>query len=279
MARTIDEIQQTMIDAIAADPILAPVSTDTSKTARWRVWTRIVATCAWVVETLYDTFKGEVNEIIAEKKPHNTRWYASIAKDFQYGDSLPDDSDKYDNTGLTDDEVEASKIIKYSAVTESGDGTVRVKVAKQTTDLTPLSSPELDSFKEYMARVKDAGVVLQIDSLPADLIRASIKIYYDPLILDSTGARIDGSDSEPVQNAFDAFLKNLPFNGTFVLTYLLAALQEVEGVVIPSIVTCETKYGAFAFASVDVKYVPDAGYLRLNAPTDLTITFIAQSQL
>ena len=279
MARSIDEIQQSMVDAIAADPVLAPVSTSTSKTALWLLWTRIVAACAWTVEVLYDTFIGEVNETIATLKPHTLRWYASIAKKFQYGYSLPADDDVYDNSALTEDEIAASLIITYAAVTEGNDKVLRVKVAKQTTDLTPLSDPEKTSFTEYMERVKDAGVKLQIDSLPADSLKIGLKIYYDPLKLNASGARIDGSSTTPVQDAIETFLKNLPFNGTFVLTYLLQAIQEVQGVVIASIVTAETKYAGFPFVSVDVKYVPDAGYLRFANPGDLTITFIPQSVL
>jgi hypothetical protein len=279
MARSIDEIQQTLLDQITSDPVLSTTATNTSKVAFYRLWTRIVAVCGWTIEVLMDTFQGEVNEKIAQLKPHGLKWYATIAKKFQYGYTLPSDSDVYDNTGLTDDQIAASQIVKYSAVTEGTDKQLRIKVAKANTDLTPLTVGELSAFSEYMARVKDAGVGLNIESNTPDNLRLSLKIYYDPLILDSTGARIDGSDDTPVQTAVDTFLKNLPFNGTFVIAYLVQALQKVSGVVIPSVVSCETKYGSFPFTAVDVKYVPDAGYLRINPPTDLTITFIPQSQI
>lgn len=269
-----------MLDAIAADPVLSLVATNTSKVSLWRLTTRIAAFCAWTVEVLHDTFKGEVNDTIALLKPHTLRWYATIAKAFQYGYSLPPDTDTYDNSALTPDQIAASQIIKYVAVTEGLDKILRIKVAKQTTDLTPLTTPEKTAFSDYMSRVKDAGVALQIDSNNPDSLKLHLKIFYDPLVLNSNGGRIDGADAEPVQNAIDTFLKNLPFNGTFVLTYLLEALQQVSGVVIPSIVSAETKYGAFPFTTVDVKYVPDAGYLRFaNVSTDLIIEFIPQSVL
>lgn len=278
MARTITEIQQSMIDGIQADPVLSLVCTSTSKVALWRLWTRIVATCAWAIEVLHDTFKAEVNEVVAALKPHTERWYASKAKAFQYGYSLPLDSDVYDNSALTEAQIDDSLIVRYAAVTPV-DKKLRVKVAKETGDLAPLTAPELAAFAEYMARIKDAGVKLIIDSLPADKLKLGLKIYYDPLILDATGQRIDGSDNEPVQNAIDAFLKNLPFNGTFVIAYLVDALQKVDGVVIPHVASCETKYGALPFTSVNVKVVPDSGYLRFEVGGDLTIEFIPQGQL
>lgn len=279
MARTIDEIHTSMLDAIAADPILSTKATSTSKVSVFRLFTRIVASAAWVVEVLFDTLKTEVNDIIATLKPHSLRWYAAKAKDFQYGFTLAIDSDKYDNTGFTEEQIDASLIVKYSAVTEGDDGKLRIKVAKETTDLGPLTAPEKAAFTEYMKRIKDAGVKLQIDSLAADKLKLELKIYYDPLILNSAGQRLDGSDSEPVQKAVKAFLKNQPFNGVFVIAYLVDALQQVDGVVIPHVVSCLTSYGTFPFVGVNVQYLPDAGYLRFENDSDLVITFEPQTQL
>jgi len=279
MARTIDEIQQSMLTAIAADATLSPVATSTSKVAIFRLFTRIVATAIWTVEVLFDTLKAELNELLAALKPHSLRWYANKAKDFQYGYSLPIDTDKYDNTLLTDEEIEDSKIVKYSAVTEGDDGKLRIKVAKEVVDLEPLAVGELSAFSEYMARIKDAGVRLLISSDTPDKLKLTLKIFYDPLILDSNGQRIDGSDLEPVQNAVKTYLKNLPFNGVFVLAYLVDALQAVDGVVIPHIESCSTSYAAFPFTTVNVQYLPDAGYLRFENDADLILNFEPQSQL
>ena len=279
MARTIAQIQQAMLDEIAADGTLSTVATSTSKVAIYRLFTRIVATCAWTIEVLFDTVKQEVNELIAQLKPHSLRWYANKAKDFQYGFTLPIDTDKYDNTGVTDDDIETSQIVKYSAVTEGEDGKLRIKVAKEATDLEPLDAGELAAFSEYMARIKDAGVRLIIESNTPDKLKLALKIYYDPLILNATGQRIDGSDLTPVQSGVKNYLKNLPFNGVFVLAYLVDALQKVEGVVIPHIESCLTSYAAFGFTSVNVQYLPDAGYLRFESDADLTLEFIPQTQL
>jgi hypothetical protein len=279
MARTIAEIQQAMLDEIVADPVLAPVTTNTSRTAIFRLFTRIVATCAWTVEVLFDTLKTEINEIIALLKPHTLRWYQNKALNFQYGYSLTVDSDNYDNSLLTEEQIEASKIVKYAAVTEGEDLRLRIKVAKEGTDLEPLTAPELASFTEYIARIKDAGVGVNIESNVADKIKLSLTVFYDPLILDSNGSRIDGTDSEPVRKAAKNYLKNLPFNGLFVIAFMVDALQQIDGVIIPHITLCQTSYGILPFTSVDVKYLPDAGYLRFQNDADLVITYEPQSRI
>jgi hypothetical protein len=278
MARTIDEIQQSIITEVQADTTLAPVATSTSKTALWRLWTRIVAVAAWTVEVLFDTLKAEVNELLAVLKPHTLKWYATKAKAFQYGYSLPADTDVYDNTGLTETQISDSQIVKYVAVVEQTKN-LRLKVAKLATDLAPLTAPELTAFREYMARVKDAGVKLIIDSNVADKLKLNIEIYYDPLILNDAGQRIDGSDLQPVQNAINKYLQNLPFNGVFVLAYLVDELQKVDGVVVPNITQALATYGLLPFTSINVKYQPDSGYLRFENSGDLVLTWIAQSPL
>lgn len=279
MARTIDEIQQSMLDGIAADPILAPVSTSTSKVSIFRLFTRIIAACAWTVEILFDTHKAENLELLSALKPHSLRWYARKALAFQYGFSLASDSDTYDNTTFTEEQIEDSLIVKYSAVTEGNDKKLRIKVATEDIDLEPLTAPQLAALTEYMQRIKDAGVKLIIESNAADKLKLSLKIFYDPLILNNTGQRIDGSENEPVQKAVKSFLKSLPFNGVFVMAFLVDALQKVDGVIIPHVLSCSTSYGAFPFTSVDVQYIPDAGYLRFETDADLVLEFTPQAQL
>src|SRR5690606_12624815 len=96
MARTISEIQQSIIAAKEADANLATLNS-TSKTAMWRLYTYIVAVCAWTVETLFDTLKAEVTDILDRLKPHTARWYAEKSLAYQHGFNLLPDSDKFDN--------------------------------------------------------------------------------------------------------------------------------------------------------------------------------------
>src|SRR6185437_7509442 len=115
MARTISQIQQSIIDAKNADPVLSLLLTSTSNVAIWTLWTYIVAVCQWTSENLFDQHVAEVNNIIATMKPHTLQWYVTMAKAFQFGYSLPADNDTYDNTGIDPSVITASQVVNYAA--------------------------------------------------------------------------------------------------------------------------------------------------------------------
>jgi hypothetical protein len=275
MAKTIQEIQEEMIAAKEGYQELSGLSGSAS--AIWRLLFFIIATAVWTLERLFDLHKVEVSGIIATLKPHTARWYAAKAKLFQYGDNLIPDSDLYDNTGKTDEEIQTSRIVAYSAVVEV-EKQLLIKTAKITDDLQPLSTDELTAFAEYMSRIKDAGVQVTAISEPADNLRLSLDIYYNPLVLNSEGQRLDGAGMTPIADAVRNYLKNLPFNGEFVLAYLIDALQHVEGVVIPHIVSAMYQYGDLDYGMISVKYQPYAGYLRVT-DENMTVNYIPQSEI
>ncbi|RXK57577.1 nucleotidyltransferase [Lacibacter luteus] len=284
MARTIAEIHNEIIAAVQADATLGAELTSTSRVSKWRTWSYIVSFAIWVHEKLFDLFKQEVSETIATLKPHTAKWYASKALAYQHGFPLKEDSDQFDNTGYTDTQIEESRVVAYAAVVEQTDqyGRVflRIKLARiNGGDLAPLTAPQLAGVQEYFARIKDAGVKLVIESIAADSIKMNWRIYYDPLILDSTGSRTDGTAADVVKNAIKDYLKNLPFNGVYVLQYHIDALQQVEGITIPIIDLAQTKYGLLPFTNVNVKTTPDSGYLRFADDADLNITYIAQTPI
>lgn len=286
MARSISDIQQSITNMYVSEMAAIGV---TVTPATWsqvnivRLLIFIFASAAFVLESLFDLLRTEVDNNIKEQKPHTERWYAGKAKAYQHGFNLLPDSDQYDNTGYTEADIAAAKVVKYSAVVEQtnqyGRVYLRIKLAAESgDDLAPLSEDQLDGVKEYFKRVKDAGVGLQIDSLPPDHLKMQWKVYYDPLILDAQGGRLDGTDSEPVKAAIKSYLENLPFNGLYVLGYHIDAVQAVEGISIPPVIeSAQTRYGDIEYQSVNVMYTPDAGYLRFYDDVDLLITYIPQS--
>jgi hypothetical protein len=284
MARTIQMIFDEMkTEAISlatdanSDAMIAMFN-NTSKVAIWRLLFYTVAFSIFVVESIFDLFKLEVDDTIKTLKPHSSRWYAEKSKAFQYGLPLMSESDQYDNTGLTQAQIDAMRIISHAAVLEQERG-IRIKVAKTVgDDLGPLAAGELTAFTDYMEEVKDAGIKLLITSGNPDDLKASIRIFYDPLVLAGDGSRIDGTDSTPVQSALKIFLKNLPFNGLFVPQMAVDALQKVEGVVIVKDDQWLARYGALDFTGIDVEYIPDAGYLRINN-INLSITFTPHASI
>jgi hypothetical protein len=282
MARTIAEIQSSIIAAKNAQAELA-VYNSPSAASLFNLFTYVVAACAWTLETLFDLHAFEVQADLANQKAHRPAWYADKAKNFQFGSTtLIPDQDYYDNTGLTDADVEAAKVVKYAAAKEVRKGLRMQAVTIVDGDLAPLPEDQFAAWSAYMERVKDAGVRLYKESPAADSLKLSLKIYYDALVLDAAGKRLDGTNDTPVQSAVNSFLKSqetLPFNGLFVPSKLVNELQKIDGVIIPHIVSCQAKYGALPYQDASIEYLPDGGYLRFADPADLTLEFIAHEPI
>jgi hypothetical protein len=277
MAKSIDEwysiIEAQYVTNMAAAGVTVDPST-WSQANHQRIFLYTMAIICYIPGMLQDVFKVDIDNTIAAMKPHSLQWYAEKAKAFQYGDDLVAESDLYDNAGLTDAQILAKKIVSYAAVVEQERG-VRIKVAKTVSDdLGALDAGELAAFSDYMKKIKDAGVKLLITSGPADSLLLNLRIEYNPLVLNSTGARIDGVTMTPVKDAIKLHLKNLPFNGVFSVQKLVDVIQAVEGVNDLHVDQVQSKYGALAFTSIDISVIPDAGYLRI-ADEDLTINYIA----
>lgn len=277
MARTITEIQADIVASVQSDATLSGLNS-TSATAIWRLWTHIVAVAIWAHESLWDSFKAEVAEIAADLKPHTLRWYRNKALSYQHGAALVEGEDYYDNTGLDPDDIDALKIVAQAAVTETPDGLLTVKVAKEAGgELVPLSSGEAAGVAAYFGQVKDAGVLVSVRSVNADRLRVEVDVYYDPTILSASGERLDGTALSPVQDAAKAYLRSLPFDGEFVKARLVDAMQAVEGVNVPEIRLCHARRDDDpSFGDVDVFYQPFSGFLKFyDENTDLILNFIA----
>lgn len=270
MARMIEQINNEIIKAKESEPALAGL-TSTSKVAIWRLWAYITAFVIWTLEKIFDEHKREVSEALSEQKPHTARWYRNKALAFQYGFNLHSETDLFDNTGKGKEEIENSKIIKYSAVTEADtESRLIVKIAtEQGGELQPISQGQKASFEAYMQEIKDAGVkITTINYLP-DILKLKMKIYRDPLVLDENGQSILTGE-KPVEKAIKEYFKKLPFNGELVLAHLVDALQQVEGVKIPHIILAESKWidaetnGYGNFQPIEVKTIPISGYFKIE---------------
>ncbi|MDP3679781.1 MAG: nucleotidyltransferase [Flavobacterium sp.] len=267
MARSIGVIQQEMLDSIAADENLAGLNSQ-SKVSIYRLIVFIVAFSIWVLENLFDTHKKEVDDIIEAKMPHRPSWYRTKAKAFQYGFALIADTDKYDNTGYTDDQVLVSKIIKYAAVTPSA-GQILIKIATEAAGvLAPITPEQKASFDAYILEIADCGVkYIVVNHLP-DILLLNLQIFRDPLVLDSNGMSIINGNY-PVQDAINEYMKELPFNGELVLAHFIDKLQKAEGVVIPHIINAESQAidintNEYLDAEpINVKTVPVSGYFTI----------------
>ena len=275
MARSIQDIQQLIYAQKAQEPALESLNS-TSKVAIWRLWVYIISVAIWSLEKLFDLHRTDIDKRLTELKPHTARWYRSKALAFQYGFSLSLDSDKYNNQWLPQEQIEASKIIKYSAVVESkNEGRLIVKIAgEQGEQLQPITDAQKQAFEGYLQEIKDAGVRLSVVNYQPDVLHLQMKIVYDPLVLDSNGQSIIHA-TKPIETAIKDYLKRLPFNGELVLAHLIDELQQAEGVRIPHLVLAQSKhigtngnYGAFE--AIEISKIPTAGYFTIDNFNDIT---------
>ncbi len=277
MARTITQIHNELkSNFIANSSIEAKYGLDPlrtfdqqfSKVSIENLFLYIVALSIHVLEQIFDNHKSDVTTTLANQRPHRLQWYVEKAKAFQYGDALVEDADYY---AVEDEEAQ---IISHASAEEAA-GRLFVKVAKLVDSaLAPLSATELNSFSTYMERVKDAGVSITYISDVGDDLRLVMDIWYNPLVVDENGALLSDSSVKPAEDAINDFIVNLPFNGEFIVTELVDALQKAEGIDIPVILSAESKYAANDYVNIDGKVVPHAGYFNIT-PENLTLNYRA----
>lgn len=271
MAREITVIHQEILDNISAHPDLQELNS-TSKVAIYRLIAYIVALAIWTLETLFDTHKNELQTALLNQKSGLPAWYRTMALAFQYGFDLLPDSDQFDNGTATPEQIEASKIVKYSAVGESTtDSRVILKIAGETAGvLAPITAPQFEAFGAYLEEFKYAGVDVTVINYEPDRLYLNLQIIRDPLLIDANGLSILYG-TKPVEDAIKVFMKNLPFNGEFVVEYLEKYLMDnVEGVKIAHVVSASSSWidaTTNAYGSpqpITVRAIPVSGYYAVQ---------------
>lgn len=259
MARTISEIKRTMIDAFMANPYireqygLAEGSTfdgSFSVVSLESIIFYIIATCCHVMECLFDRHREDVDDKISRALVASVPWYYKMARQFQYGDALIfDDATSQYRYPIID---ESKQLVRYVAVRDRGTSIQILASADKDGIPSPLSNDVLAAFKQYLSRVKIAGVVLNVRSLPADSLQIHVTVKVDPLIISTSGIRIsDGV--RPVETTINDYLRDITYGGTFNKTKLIDAIQGVEGVVDVMLTDCLYK------AARDAEYRVVAG--------------------
>lgn len=287
MSRTIQEIfDEQRNEAIRlateqANTEVLDMLNNTSKFSIWRLMFYVMSFCVWSLENIWDKFQDLINSTIAALTPHSLRWYRSQALAFQYGFNLIPETDQFDNTGKTDDEIDQSKVVKYSAVNESvidGRRVLLVKIAgvDSSGNLIQLPALQETAFTAYMENVKDAGNQIVIYNRLADLLITQVDVYYNPLILDENGNRLDGLAGKPLEDAAKSYLLQLPFNGEFSNAAFIDTLQNAYGVDNKNVFlrSVQRKIGDNQYQAVANTFIPDAGYVRFDV-AGLNFNYIA----
>lgn len=244
MARTVAEIKKTMTDAFMADATIREKyglkegctwNGSFSSVSLENIIFFIVAACCHVLESIFELYIKDVDEKISMAVVASVPWYYKMAKAFQYGDQLVlNETTQQYGYAIID---ESKQVVKYAAVRDRGTS-VQILVSGDKNGMpVALSNDVLTVFKQYMNRVKVAGVILGITSKRGDYLSIEANISVDPLVIDEEGYRLsDGT--KPVESAIEEHLKNIKYGGTFNKTKLVNAILAVDGVEDVELGTC-----------------------------------------
>lgn len=244
MARTVSEIKKTMTDAFMADATIrekyglkegSTWNGSFSSVSLENIIFFIVAACCHVLESIFELYIKDVDEKISMAVVASVPWYYKMAKAFQYGDQLVlNETTQQYGYAIID---ESKQVVKYAAVRDRGTS-VQILVSGDKNGMpVALSNDVLTVFKQYMNRVKVAGVILGITSKRGDYLSIGANISVDPLVIDEEGYRLsDGT--KPVESAIEEHLKNIKYGGTFNKTKLVNAILAVDGVEDVELGTC-----------------------------------------
>lgn len=280
MARSINEIENQIITEIQNNEFLKDYLTSVSKSAIWRNMVFVFAYCIHFFEKLMDQNQSEINKQITNSRIHTLNWYREKALAFMFGYEL-NESDIYNTTGLSDEQIASAKIIANAAPVKM-QGSLRLKVVKRAgNELAPLSPSELNAFESYMNHVTDGGTYVIPTTNVADDLKLTLDIYYNDQILAGDGSRLDGTANTPVLDSIKDYLKSLRFNGAFIGTKLQDEIQTVQGVNMVKIVGAWSKYGLYDYdtiinpnaGKINEIRIADAGYMKLDEANTI-INFI-----
>lgn len=266
MARTVTEIKESLAadfmrnEAAASAYEFTPGDNFTerfSKVSVENVLFYVVACAVWVLECLFDAHTADVDSRIDEILPHRPKWYRDKALRFMKGKVLLPDSDEYDTSTMSEEEIAATRVVKHAVAVESRETSIlTVKVAGESDGRrAPLDEETVQQLEAYFAEIKDAGVRINVVNKEGDPFSCEVDIYYDAMLTPETVK----NDCEA---AIKSYIENIPFNGEYTNMAHVDTLQGVDGVKVVELTRAST-----GGAAINARYVPDAGYFRVDTLT------------
>jgi len=164
-----------------------------------------VAFAVWVLEKLIDQHRADVEQMLAAKLPHTTRWYRDQVLAFK--------------PGYAEDEEPP---VKYCAV-DDADYHLTVKIAQgQPGSRTTVGAGEQQALQSWLAQNKDAGVKVVVVNQQASRLRMTLTVWYDPLDL--------RPEDKTVEQTVKEYISNLDFDGLLSRNNIESQVRAVSGV-------------------------------------------------
>lgn len=230
----------------------------------------IFACAAYIMERLFAEHSEEVTGEIELLTPHRALWYRNKMLDFMANKTLIADTDRYDTTDMSDDDIAAAKVVKHATANEDATtSTLVIKVAGETNGVrSPLPSATATQLAAYIAEIKDAGVGITLVNQSPDVLVCTVDVYYNPLL-------VAADVQTACRKAIDDYIANLPFNGEYTNMALLNVLQGVEGVKVVNF-TSATAQGVNDANPIVIngRHTPAAGYFTAGAVNINMIAYV-----
>lgn len=223
MARSIPVIYQQLLAQKNAQANLASLNSN-SQVSIWNLWLWIVATGQSLFEQLCDQFQVTLTTIVTNAPVFSAPWYSAMLKYFQYSATNPQIVAQDPTTfAVSYANVNASlNIITQNAVINTSNGLVTLKVASNSTPIETAFPGSTAALKSFLSAIGIPGTQFVIISQTPDHATCACTVYYD--------ASYSGVIAANLQTAYNNFLSAIPFNGTFEVSDLEAALKAVTGV-------------------------------------------------
>lgn len=236
--RTIQEIKKQMTDEILANEGLVRAM-DLDPELEWdkqvssvsviNLMVYVVAVAQYATEWLFEQFKQDVEKRIDAALPGTISWYWNKVMSFQYGVDL----NEYGNYDLVDPN---KRIISHCSILEVYNG-ILVKVNKGV-EFDVLDEKEKTALEAYLSRIKFAGTAVSVYSYQPDDLDLGIRIWRNPLVLNSDGSAVSGDGTNLIEEAIDRYLNGIVYGGNFNKTRLIDAIQSVDGIEDVIITSC-----------------------------------------
>lgn len=264
MARTQSEILAIMTAKAAEYPEMSELESNSSLVAVWSTAKEIIAFLAALSDVGIDDHKAMVEALIVEQEAGGLTWYRDRVLDYQHGDSLQVIENRLSYSAVDD----SKKIVAHASVDESlngnGETQLEIKVAKSIDGtLTVLDAQELAGLSTYLRVIKYAGTIINLQSLPANLVAYDVTVTIDQAVIDSEGKMIDGSTETPIFDAIDIQNNNPDGEVELHVSTVEDVLQGVTGVV-RARVTQARYYDGAAWQVFAVSYKSEASYVNLD---------------
>lgn len=270
MAQTFDEILTDINSAQAEFPELNDFNSP-SATSIWGLFKKLFALLTMNLQLAFDTYKAEINALIISQQIGTLPWYVAQIKAFQLGDTLLIDDNRI-GYAVEDETKQIIAQASASETVESGRARLLFKAVKadETGNLEALSVNELDALSEYVRKIKFAGVLVDVISMPADVVRLNLLVERNKLMLNADGSSITDVNVFPVVDTIKDYLKKLPFDGTLYWNQLIDVLQampEVKDAVISQSWYKNSSNNFIAFTRLYNSY---SGHLLLDQNSVIT---------